>query len=60
MTRTEDLEVNISANADELENAIDDVKEAVDRIGIPNITIRNRGDVYFTINFFREEDEKND
>lgn len=55
MTRTEDLEVNISANADELENAIDDVKEAVDRIGIPNITIRNRGDVYFTINFFREK-----
>lgn len=59
MTRTEDLEVNISANADELENAIDDVKEAVDRIGIPNITIRNRGDVYFTINFFREKQDDN-
>ena len=59
MTRTEDLEVNISANADELENAIDDVKEAVDRIGIPNITIRNRGDVYFTINFFREGNNDN-
>lgn len=59
MMRTEDLEVNISANADNLENAIDDVKEAVDRIGIPNITIRNRGDVYFTINFFREEEKEN-
>lgn len=48
--KTENIEVNINANAEELENAIDDVKEAVDMIGIPNITIRNRGDVYFTIN----------
>lgn len=48
--KTENIEVNINANAEELENAIDDVKEAVDMIGIPNITIRNRGAVYFTIN----------
>lgn len=48
--KTENIEVNINANADELENAIDDVREAADMIRIPNITIRNRGDVYFTIN----------
>lgn len=48
--KTEELEVDVTANTENLESAIEDIKEAVNTLDIPNIVIRNRGDVYFTIN----------
>lgn len=51
--KTEELEVDVTANTENLESAIDDIKEAVNTLDIPNIVIRNRGDVYFTINIWK-------
>ena len=51
--KTEELEVDVTANTENLESAIDDIKEAVNTLDIPNIVIRNRGDVYFTINVWK-------
>lgn len=51
--KTEELEVDVMANTENLESAIDDIKEAVNTLDIPNIVIRNRGDVYFTINLWK-------
>lgn len=51
--KTEELEVDVMANTENLESAIDDIKETVNTLDIPNIVIRNRGDVYFTINIWK-------
>lgn len=51
--KTEELEVDVTANTENLESAIDDIEEAVNTLDIPNIVIRNRGDVYFTINIWK-------
>ena len=51
--KTEELEIDATANTENLESAIDDIKEAVNTLDIPNIVIRNRGDVYFTINIWK-------
>jgi len=51
--KTEELEVDVTANTENLESAIDDIKEAVNTLDIPNIVIRNRGDAYFTINIWK-------
>lgn len=51
--KTEELEVDVTANTENLESAIDDIREAVNTLDIPNIVIRNRGDVYFTINVWK-------
>ena len=53
--KTEELEVNVTANTENLESATDDIREAVNTLDIPNIVIRNRGDVYFTINIWKED-----
>ena len=51
--KNEKLEIDVTANTENLESAIDDIKEAVNTLDIPNIVIRNRGDVYFTINIWK-------
>lgn len=53
----EDIEVNISANTEELQDALDDVKQATDMLNRPNVIVRNRGDVYLTINYWNKEPE---
>lgn len=53
--KAENIEVDITANTEELENALDDVKEATDRFNRPNIVIRNKGDVYLTVNYWSED-----
>lgn len=55
--KAEDLEVNISANTEELQDALDDVKQTTDMLNRPNVIVRNRGDVYLTINYWNNEPE---
>lgn len=55
--KAEDIEVNVSANTEELQDALDDVKQATDMLNRPNVIVMNRGDVYLTINYWDKEPE---
>lgn len=49
------LSIDVEVNTEEIENAIEKAEKLVDIL--PKIIIKNKGDVYLTINQFKEDKE---
>ena len=56
MSNTNDLDINVNVNREQLDDTIEELRELKDTK--PNITIRNNNNVYVTINNFNEPEKR--
>lgn len=53
---SEPINIDVKVNREEVDDTIQELKEACDNK--PNITIRNNNNVYVTINYFNETEKE--
>ena len=53
---SEPINIDVKANREEVDDTIQELKEACDNK--PNITIRNNNNVYVTMNYFNETEKE--
>lgn len=53
--KNNELSIDVDVNTEEIDEAIEKAKELADIL--PKIIIKNKGDVYLSINHFKEDKE---
>lgn len=51
------IDIDVNINREQVEDAVDELNDAFNKMNMPNVTIRNNQNVYITMNYFNRRHE---